>query len=343
MGAHLIGGEFQSDKYPTCPRGKVPLSVKDRTAQDLLWEYAQRRRAVDAEFAEDLEAALTRAGYAPCRRCVDCDGSPHHWIEDPPAHNGATDWACRHCEARGIFCPSCDGDVEEQVGCELCGGDGVVEVLDRTVFAAPTEEFPGWIIGNAAETEWRRWGDAGPEWTPHRDQALRFARRGDAEAFAAEDDDAWKLVRHPPVDETRQRDIDEIAAVRRRARAAEEDWQAAVAERDHLRAENRDLRERDTAPVPLLLYCPRCAVQHVDAPQPEKGWTNPPHRSHECQACGYVWRPADVATIGVARIDTRGQRDQSAKPWSEYDRAMEATGGPAGGVTVPVRNPHATE
>jgi hypothetical protein len=48
MGAHLIDGEFQSDKYPTTPRGKVPLSCRDVTAQDLLWEYAQRRRAVDA-------------------------------------------------------------------------------------------------------------------------------------------------------------------------------------------------------------------------------------------------------------------------------------------------------
>jgi hypothetical protein len=62
---HLIDGEFQSDKYPTCPRGKVPLSCKDPTAQDLLWEYAQRRRAVDAEFADDLEAALRNAGYEP--------------------------------------------------------------------------------------------------------------------------------------------------------------------------------------------------------------------------------------------------------------------------------------
>lgn len=63
MGAHLIDGEFQSDKYPTTPRGKVPLSVKDKTAQDLLWEYAQRRRVVDAEFSDDLEAALIREGF----------------------------------------------------------------------------------------------------------------------------------------------------------------------------------------------------------------------------------------------------------------------------------------
>jgi hypothetical protein len=60
---HLINGEFQSDKYPICPRGKVPLSCKDPTAQDLLWEYAQRRRAVDAEFATDLELALKTAGF----------------------------------------------------------------------------------------------------------------------------------------------------------------------------------------------------------------------------------------------------------------------------------------
>lgn len=62
---HLIGGEFQSDKYPTCPRGKVPLSVKDPTAQDLLWTYAQRRRAVDAEFSTDLETALRAKGFSP--------------------------------------------------------------------------------------------------------------------------------------------------------------------------------------------------------------------------------------------------------------------------------------
>lgn len=70
MGAHLIDGEFQSDKYPTTPRGKVPLSCKDPTAQDLLWEYAQRRRSVDAEFSVDLEEALRLAGYVP--KAVQC-------------------------------------------------------------------------------------------------------------------------------------------------------------------------------------------------------------------------------------------------------------------------------
>lgn len=72
MGAHInADGQFQSDKYPTCPPGKVPLSVKDKTAQDLLWEYAQRRRAVDAEFSYDLEAALKAQGYVPGRSMLD--------------------------------------------------------------------------------------------------------------------------------------------------------------------------------------------------------------------------------------------------------------------------------
>lgn len=68
MGSHLIDGQFQSDKYPQTPRGLVPLKPTDTSAQDLLWEYAQRRRAVDSEFADDLEEALKLAGYQPAAR-----------------------------------------------------------------------------------------------------------------------------------------------------------------------------------------------------------------------------------------------------------------------------------
>lgn len=82
MGSHIVNGQFQSDKYPTCPPGKVPLSVNDPTAQDLLWQYAQRRRTVDAEFADDLETALIAAGYVPpgpARRTIEDD---HGWLAD---------------------------------------------------------------------------------------------------------------------------------------------------------------------------------------------------------------------------------------------------------------------
>lgn len=63
MGAHLIDDDFQSDKYPTTPRGCVPLKCSDASAQDLLFEYAQRRRVVDAEFSADLEQALENKGF----------------------------------------------------------------------------------------------------------------------------------------------------------------------------------------------------------------------------------------------------------------------------------------
>lgn len=69
MGAHLVDGLFQSDKYPTCPAGKVPLSTKDQTAQDLLWAYAQRRREVDAEFSEDLGLYTFRNEFVTCPEC----------------------------------------------------------------------------------------------------------------------------------------------------------------------------------------------------------------------------------------------------------------------------------
>jgi hypothetical protein len=73
-------------------------------------------------------------------------------------------------------------------------------------------------------------------------------------------------------------------------------------------------------PIAMLLFCPRCDAQHVDAPQPEKEWYNPPHRSHECQRCGYTWRPADVPTTGVRGLLTRGDRDQPAHPWAAKTR-----------------------
>lgn len=60
-------------------------------------------------------------------------------------------------------------------------------------------------------------------------------------------------------------------------------------------------------PIPMVLFCPMCGVQHIDEVAP--GYTNPPHRSHLCSGCGCIWRPADVATVGVARIDTRGEHD----------------------------------
>ncbi len=62
-------------------------------------------------------------------------------------------------------------------------------------------------------------------------------------------------------------------------------------------------------PIPMILCCPDCGAQHVDTPDIGIGWTNPPHKSHLCSQCGAVWRAADVPTVGVAAIQTRGAND----------------------------------
>lgn len=81
-------------------------------------------------------------------------------------------------------------------------------------------------------------------------------------------------------------------------------------------------------PIPMVLHCPKCGLQHIDEPDPgpvDLGdanewdakypawettlWTNPPHRSHPCHGCGHIWRPADVPTTGVAAVQTKGKAD----------------------------------
>ena len=64
MGEHIIDGEFQSVKYPTTPRGFVPLNISDLHAGSILWEYAQRCRTNDPDFSADLEEALRLRGYS---------------------------------------------------------------------------------------------------------------------------------------------------------------------------------------------------------------------------------------------------------------------------------------
>lgn len=69
------------------------------------------------------------------------------------------------------------------------------------------------------------------------------------------------------------------------------------------------------APLDLLLYCPSCHLQHIDAPDARTpDWTNPPHKSHLCHGCGCIWRPADVPTNGVESIKTRGKDDTYTAP-----------------------------
>lgn len=97
--------------------------------------------------------------------------------------------------------------------------------------------------------------------------------------------------------------------------------------------------EAPDSPIDMVLFCPACGTQHIDAPdmQPcvagcmmakdyglaameghhcsegcmymregSPRWTNPPHKTHECQnpRCGHKWRPcATHFTNGVEDVE----------------------------------------
>lgn len=63
------------------------------------------------------------------------------------------------------------------------------------------------------------------------------------------------------------------------------------AEVTRLAAQVREL----SAPIPLILRCPECDVQHVD----EGAWATRSHHKHLCGACGHEWTPAVRSTGGV--------------------------------------------
>jgi len=68
-------------------------------------------------------------------------------------------------------------------------------------------------------------------------------------------------------------------------------------------------------PIPMRLICPSCMSLHID----EGEFATRPHHTHACQACGAVWRPAIVATVGVRFLP--GFRNEPA--WEREER--EAT------------------
>jgi hypothetical protein len=141
-----------------------------------------------------------------------------------------------------------------------------------------------------------------PPWMPHTNELDHIAARAESGGMA---------VVHSVDVEDRRAIVDALKAV------IVARWQA----------HERSLPASSTGtPIPMVLHCPRCRAQHIDAPQPDKGWTNPPHRSHECQACGLVWRPADVPTTGVEAIETKGKRDTT------YSSAVEPTAAPSTGT-----------
>ena len=59
-----------------------------------------------------------------------------------------------------------------------------------------------------------------------------------------------------------------------------------------------ELDEVNPDVIPLYLTCPKCNVRHID----EGEFATKRHHTHSCQSCGLTWRPAVVATVGVAHL-----------------------------------------
>jgi hypothetical protein len=110
----------------------------------------------------------------------------------------------------------------------------------------------------------------------------------------------------------------------------------ATAMFEYVLAHDIEDAERASEPIPMVLHCPSCGLQHIDAPDApgdahahsdghESRWNNPPHRSHLCHGCGTIWRPADVPTVGVESIQTRGKADKiiHAEPAQWLDEATQ--------------------
>jgi DNA (cytosine-5)-methyltransferase 1 len=63
----------------------------------------------------------------------------------------------------------------------------------------------------------------------------------------------------------------------------------------------------DEAPIPLIIHCPKCKVQHVDVDDGSGAWaTSRLHKKHLCKpedgGCGYVWKVSNRYTVGVREL-----------------------------------------
>lgn len=77
--------------------------------------------------------------------------------------------------------------------------DGAPAVYEAMLAARPMvsllpPEDIGWIVVSGDGKRFRFWDEVGPNWTTVRAKATRYARRCDAEAVHAGDEDAWSVV-----------------------------------------------------------------------------------------------------------------------------------------------------
>jgi hypothetical protein len=97
-------------------------------------------------------------------------------------------WERRHTEAVQELSAKLDSasrQIEEEQ-------DIAVQQQSRAEAAERSLETQGWVISDGQDKQYRTFENSYCEWSTL-DKAIRFARREDAEAFAAEDEDAWHI------------------------------------------------------------------------------------------------------------------------------------------------------
>lgn len=56
--------------------------------------------------------------------------------------------------------------------------------------------------------------------------------------------------------------------------------------------------QENSGPIDMLLWCPNCNFEHIDAGE----WSTRLHKTHQCQGCGYKWKPCLSYTRGVSSL-----------------------------------------
>lgn len=85
---------------------------------------AQEQCCYESPAGIHSENCPTRADEARCRRCSECRGENHHWLEEceeptPEKPDGWAGYICKHCEARAAMCLTCDGAAEPGHVCDV--------------------------------------------------------------------------------------------------------------------------------------------------------------------------------------------------------------------------------
>lgn len=59
-------------------------------------------------------------------------------------------------------------------------------------------------------------------------------------------------------------------------------------------------------PVPVVVHCPLCKVQHIDRDEGAIDWRTRPHRKHLCKpaegGCGHIFKVSNLFTVGVETL-----------------------------------------